>query len=82
MGPDAGQDVISSAPGLVVPLLVVVSLLAWLLKGKIDDGEIRGVRAARDAARDERDVYKARLDVVGDKATSQHRRDQRASGQH
>jgi|RhiMetStandDraft_4_1073278.scaffolds.fasta_scaffold764847_1 hypothetical protein len=51
-------DVIGAAPWLVIPLLVVALVVAWWLRGQIDDREIRGLRAEKDASRAERDVYK------------------------
>jgi hypothetical protein len=42
----------------VIPLLVVALVVAWWLRGQIDDREIRGLRAEKDASRAERDVYK------------------------
>jgi hypothetical protein len=37
---------------------VVALVVAWWLRGQIDDREIRGLRAEKDASRAERDVYK------------------------
>ncbi len=43
--------VVASAPWLIVPLLLVAGFIGWRWKASNDDGEIRGCRAERDAAR-------------------------------
>jgi hypothetical protein len=52
----------------VVSLLLIAFLAGWKWKGSNDDGEIRDLRAQRDASRTERDVYKSRLDLVEGKS--------------
>ena len=42
--------VIGNGPALVIPLLLIAWLLGWLFKKSVDDGELRGYRAQRDAA--------------------------------
>jgi hypothetical protein len=42
--------VITSAPWLVIPLLLVAGLVGWKWKGGNDEGEIRGLRAELDTA--------------------------------
>jgi len=44
-----GFRVVIGAPYIVVPLLILVGGAAWWLKDKIDDGEIRGLKAKNDA---------------------------------
>src|SRR5262245_42517518 len=64
-------DEIRDAPWwLILPLLALAAFGGWKLKDKMDDGEIRGVKAERDALRAERDVYKTRLEFVGDKSAN------------
>jgi|SoiMethySBSTD1v2_1073268.scaffolds.fasta_scaffold1560559_1 hypothetical protein len=55
-------DEIRDAPWwLILPLFALAAFVGWKLKDKLDDSEIRGVKA-------ERDVYKAHLDLVKEKS--------------
>jgi hypothetical protein len=54
---------IQAAPWLLVPLLAFVAMSVWWLRGRIDDAELRGARA-------ERDAYKSHLDLVKDRSAS------------
>jgi hypothetical protein len=73
--------VVASAPWVVIPLLLLASFVGWKGKGINDDGEMRGLRAERDAAvqrlelanekiEDADEKYEAvvsRVDELGDK---------------
>src|SRR5262245_55487203 len=59
----AQLDVVFTAPWLVIPLLVLAAIAAWKLKGNIDDGEVKALRA-------ERDTFKLRLELVEGKSES------------
>jgi hypothetical protein len=59
----AQWDTIRAAPWMFVPLLALVAFGVWWLRGRIDDGELRGARA-------ERDAFKSHLDLVKDRSES------------
>jgi hypothetical protein len=56
--------VITSAPWLVIPLLLVAGLVGWKWKATNDDGEIRGLRAHRDATAEKLEVVREKYDTV------------------
>ena len=37
-------DVVTSAPWLILPSLVVAGLIGWKVKGSLDDAEVRGLK--------------------------------------
>ena len=39
-----------SAPEIAIPLLLIAMTVGWKVKGALDEGEIKGVKAQRDAA--------------------------------
>jgi hypothetical protein len=41
---------VASAPSVIVPLVLVAAFIGWRAKGAVDDGEIRGYRASKEAA--------------------------------
>jgi hypothetical protein len=42
--------VVMSAPWVIIPLLVLAAYIGWRFRKTVDDGEIRGYRAQKDAA--------------------------------
>jgi hypothetical protein len=56
----AQAAVMMMAPWVIMPLLVFAGGLGWILKGAQDSGEIRGLRAGKDAAEE-------RLELAQDK---------------
>jgi len=44
-------DVLTSAPWVILPLVVLGAVVAWWFRGKIDDGETRALRAQLDLAK-------------------------------
>jgi hypothetical protein len=38
-------SVVMGAPWLILPLLAIVTAIAWKIRGAIDDGEVRGLKA-------------------------------------
>jgi hypothetical protein len=51
---------VMSAPWVIIPLLLIAAFIGWKMKGSNDDGEIRGLRAQKDAA-------ESRLELAHDK---------------
>jgi hypothetical protein len=64
----AQWDTFWAAPWIYVPPLLISGVVGWLWKGSSDKGEIRELKAARNAAKAESDAYKARMDLVEDKS--------------
>jgi hypothetical protein len=56
--------VITSAPWLVIPLLLVAGFVGWKWKGANDDGEIRGLRAEINAAAQRLELAREKYEAV------------------
>jgi hypothetical protein len=41
-------ELVMSAPWIIVPLLLIAGFIAWRVKGALDEGEVRAVRAQRE----------------------------------
>jgi hypothetical protein len=72
--------VITSAPWLVIPLLLVAGFVGWKWKGANDDGEIRGVRAELgtaaqrlEFAREQYEAIVKQLNELRDKVAQQEK---------
>jgi hypothetical protein len=72
----AQWDAVIVAPWLIIPLLALVGYVGWRLRGSVDDGEIRGLKAqisARDAqldlARDQQQDVNSKLQQVNTNLT-------------
>ena len=59
--------VITSAPWLVIPLLLLAGLVGWMWKSTNDDGEIRGLRAGLKAAAQRLKLAEEKLELAGGK---------------
>jgi hypothetical protein len=62
---------VMNAPWLIVPLLVVVAFVVWRVRGAIDNGEVRGLRAKNElldaqlvAAKDSQPLLSDQLAVL------------------
>jgi hypothetical protein len=57
-------SVITSAPWLVIPLLLVAGFVGWKWKAANDDGEIRELRAKADAAAERLELAREKYQAV------------------
>jgi len=74
-------SVLSGSPFLVLAIAAVVGSLIWWLKGSIDDGEIKGLKAQLDALKTQLDVRDERMRLADERRGDIQKTAERLTGQ-